>query len=123
VKRVSPKGNQSVWERGDAAFLLVLGTGRPGIAADNAKPQRRRTRRVRWIVFGAGAAGKFVTLKTVKRCMPSGDFNGVVVAAFALQHQLFERACAAGRHRYFGDCCSAECIAARTWQQTGGRRQ
>lgn len=40
------------------------------------------------IIPGAAAAAKFVTLKTVKRCMPAGILIGVTVAGFSLQSSL-----------------------------------
>ena len=36
-------------------------------------------------MVGAGTAARFVTLETVKRCMPAGILIGVAVAVFALQ--------------------------------------
>ncbi|MFN6887279.1 MFS transporter, partial [Proteus mirabilis] len=37
------------------------------------------------IVIGAGLAAKFVTLKTVRRCMPAGVLIGLGVVYFSLQ--------------------------------------
>lgn len=56
--------------------------------ADNTTPTLLNAMVAIGIVIGAGAAARFVTLKTVKRCLPAGVLIGVVVAAFSLQHSM-----------------------------------
>lgn len=88
--RFSLMGTSLFWGAGvTLRFLLVLWVPVALGIADNATPTLLNAMVAVGIVFGAGAAGKFVTLKTVKRCMPAGILMGIVVAAFALQHQLF----------------------------------
>jgi LPLT family lysophospholipid transporter-like MFS transporter len=53
--------------------------------ADNATPTLLNAMVAVGIVVGAGTAARFVTLETVKRCMPAGILIGVAVAVFALQ--------------------------------------
>jgi len=55
--------------------------------SDNKTPTLLNARVAIGIVFGAIAAAKLVTLKTVGRCMPAGVLIGVAVLAFSLQHQ------------------------------------
>lgn len=66
-------------------FLLVLWVPVALGIADNATPTLLNAMVAVGIVVGAGAAARFVTLKTVKRCMPAGILIGVAVAVFALQ--------------------------------------
>ena len=65
-------------------FLLVLWVPLALGIADNATPTLLNAMVAVGIVVG-GAAARFVTLKTVKRCMPAGILIGVAVAVFALQ--------------------------------------
>ncbi|MNI79306.1 Lysophospholipid transporter LplT [compost metagenome] len=55
---------------------------------DNATPTLLNAMVAVGIVIGAGAAARFVTLETVKRCMPAGILIGVAVAVFALQTSM-----------------------------------
>jgi len=66
-------------------FLLVLWVPVALGIADNATPTLLNAMVAVGIVVGAGAAARFVTLKTVERCMPAGILIGVAVAVFALQ--------------------------------------
>lgn len=66
-------------------FLLVLWVPVALGIADNATPTLLNAMVAVGIVVGAGVAARFVTLKTVKRCMPAGILIGVAVAVFALQ--------------------------------------
>lgn len=69
-------------------FLLVLWVPVALGIADNATPTLLNAMVAIGIVIGAGAAARFVTLKTVKRCLPAGVLIGVGVAAFSLQHSM-----------------------------------
>lgn len=55
---------------------------------DNATPTILNATVAIGIVIGAAAAARFVTLKTVKRCMPAGILIGVAVAIFSLQYTM-----------------------------------
>ncbi|CDL83692.1 lysophospholipid transporter LplT [Xenorhabdus cabanillasii] len=41
------------------------------------------------IIVGAGLAARFITLKTVRRCMPAGILIGVIVIIFAIQQSIW----------------------------------
>jgi LPLT family lysophospholipid transporter-like MFS transporter len=87
--RFSLLGTSLFWGAGvTLRFLLVLWVPVALGIADNATPTYLNAMVAVGIVVGAGAAARLVTLETVARCMPAGVLIGVVVAAFALQHQL-----------------------------------
>lgn len=84
--RFSLIGTSLFWGAGvTLRFLLVLWVPVALGIADNATPTLLNAMVAVGIVVGAGAAARFVTLKTVKRCMPAGILIGVAVAVFALQ--------------------------------------
>ena len=84
--RFSLIGTSLFWGAGvTLRFLLVLWVPVALGIADNATPTLLNAMVAVGIVLGAGAAARFVTLKTVKRCMPAGILIGVAVAVFALQ--------------------------------------
>ncbi|MDE9552515.1 lysophospholipid transporter LplT [Xenorhabdus bovienii] len=41
------------------------------------------------IIVGAGLAARFITLKTVRRCMPAGILIGIMVIVFAVQQSIW----------------------------------
>ncbi|QCT18232.1 lysophospholipid transporter LplT [Jejubacter calystegiae] len=87
--RFSLLGTSLFWGAGvTLRFLLVLWVPVALGITDNATPTYLNAMVAVGIVVGAGAAARLVTLETVARCMPAGVLIGVVVAAFALQHQL-----------------------------------
>ncbi|POP20518.1 lysophospholipid transporter LplT [Serratia marcescens] len=84
--RFSLIGTSLFWGAGvTLRFLLVLWVPVALGIADNATPTLLNAMVAVGIVVGAGAAARFVTLKTVKRCMPAGILIGAAVAVFALQ--------------------------------------
>jgi len=88
--RFSLIGTSLFWGAGvTVRFLLVLWVPVALGIADNATPTLLNAMVAVGIVIGAGAAARFVTLETVKRCMPAGILIGVAVAIFALQTTLF----------------------------------
>lgn len=70
-------------------FLLVLWVPVALGIVDNATPTLLNAMVAVGIVVGAGVAARFVTLETVKRCMPAGILIGIAVAFFALQTTMF----------------------------------
>ncbi|HEJ8090477.1 TPA: lysophospholipid transporter LplT [Serratia liquefaciens] len=87
--RFSLIGTSLFWGAGvTLRFLLVLWVPVALGIADNATPTLLNAMVAVGIVVGAGAAARFVTLETVKRCMPAGILIGVAVAIFALQTTL-----------------------------------
>lgn len=87
--RFSLLGTSLFWGAGvTLRFLLVLWVPVALGITDNATPTYLNAMVAVGIVVGAGAAARLVTLETVARCMPAGVLIGVVVVAFALQHQL-----------------------------------
>lgn len=87
--RFSLIGTSLFWGAGvTLRFLLVLWVPVALGIADNATPTLLNAMVAIGIVIGAGAAARFVTLKTVKRCMPAGILIGVAVALFAVQTTL-----------------------------------
>jgi len=86
--RLSLLGTSLFWGAGvTLRFLLVLWVPVALGINDNKTPTLLNAMVAIGIVFGAGAAAKLVTLKTVARCMPAGILIGVAVVFFALQHQ------------------------------------
>ncbi|MFI8417449.1 lysophospholipid transporter LplT [Serratia sp. NPDC078593] len=84
--RFSLIGTSLFWGAGvTLRFLLVLWVPVALGIADNATPTLLNAMVAVGIVMGAGIAARFVTLKTVRRCMPAGILIGVVVALFAMQ--------------------------------------
>ncbi len=87
--RFSLLGTSLFWGAGvTLRFLLVLWVPAALGISDNKTPTLLNAMVAIGIVFGAAAAAKLVTLKTVARCMPAGVLIGVAVVAFSLQHQL-----------------------------------
>ncbi|VTP66373.1 Lysophospholipid transporter lplT [Serratia rubidaea] len=88
--RFSLIGTSLFWGAGvTLRFLLVLWVPVALGIADNATPTLLNAMVAVGIVAGAGVAARFVTLETVKRCMPAGVLIGVAVAFFALQTSMF----------------------------------
>lgn len=87
--RFSLLGTSLFWGAGvTLRFLLVLWVPLALGITDNATPTLLNAMVAVGIVFGAGAAAKWVTLETVKRAMPAGVMIGVVVVLFAVQHSM-----------------------------------
>lgn len=85
--RFSLVGTSLFWGAGvTLRFLLVLWVPVALGITDNKTPTLLNAMVAIGIVFGAAAAAKLVTLKTVGRCMPAGVLIGVAVVFFALQH-------------------------------------
>ncbi|WP_414148156.1 lysophospholipid transporter LplT [Erwinia sp. BNK-24-b] len=85
--RFSLLGTSLFWGAGvTLRLLLVLWVPVALGITDNKTPTLLNAMVAIGIVFGAGAAAKLVTLKTVGRCMPAGVLIGVAVTCFALQH-------------------------------------
>ncbi|MCL2894011.1 lysophospholipid transporter LplT [Brenneria tiliae] len=88
--RFSLLGTSLFWGAGvTLRFLLVLWVPLALGITDNATPTLLNAMVAVGIVFGAGAAAKLITLKTVQRCLPAGVLIGVVVVIFTLQQSLF----------------------------------
>ncbi|QKJ88504.1 Lysophospholipid transporter LplT [Paramixta manurensis] len=87
--RFSLVGTSLFWGAGvTLRFLLVLWVPVALGISDNKTPTLLNAMVAIGIVFGAAAAAKLVTLKTVGRCMPAGILIGAAVALFSLQHHL-----------------------------------
>ncbi|OSM98504.1 lysophospholipid transporter LplT [Lonsdalea populi] len=88
--RLSLLGTSLFWGAGvTLRFLLVLWVPLALGISDNSTPTLLNAMVAVGIVFGAAAAGRLVTLKTVRRCLPAGVLIGVMVVFFTLQHSLF----------------------------------
>ncbi|WP_455811158.1 lysophospholipid transporter LplT [Pseudomonas graminis] len=86
--RFSLVGTSMFWGAGvTLRFLLVLWVPVALGISDNKTPTLLNAMVAIGIVFGAIAAAKLVTLKTVGRCMPAGVLIGVAVLFFSLQQQ------------------------------------
>ncbi|MBP2168117.1 LPLT family lysophospholipid transporter-like MFS transporter [Erwinia toletana] len=87
--RFSLVGTSLFWGAGvTLRFLLVLWVPVALGITDLSTPTQLNAMVAIGIVFGAAAAAKLVTLKTVGRCMPAGVLIGVAVVIFAVQHSL-----------------------------------
>ncbi|NMP25349.1 lysophospholipid transporter LplT [Rahnella sp. SAP-1] len=87
--RFSLVGTSLFWGAGvTLRFLLVLWVPVALGITDNTTPTLLNAMVAVGIVFGAGAAAKLITLKTVQRCLPAGIGIGVAVVFFALQHSM-----------------------------------
>ncbi|EIC84270.1 lysophospholipid transporter LplT [Serratia sp. M24T3] len=87
--RFSLVGTSLFWGAGvTLRFLLVLWVPVALGISDNTTPTLLNAMVAVGIVFGAGAAARLITLKTVQRCLPAGIGIGVVVVLFALQHNM-----------------------------------
>jgi len=87
--RFSIIGTSLFWGAGvTLRFLLVLWVPVALGINDNATPTMLNAMVAVGIVFGAAAAAKFISLETVRRCMPAGVIMGGVVVALSLQHHL-----------------------------------
>ncbi|MDN0087702.1 lysophospholipid transporter LplT [Yersinia nurmii] len=87
--RFSLVGTSLFWGAGvTLRFLLVLWVPVALGIIDNATPTILNATVAVGIVIGAAVAARFVTLKTVRRCMPAGVLIGVAVAAFSLQQSM-----------------------------------
>lgn len=84
--RFSLVGTSLFWGAGvTLRFLLVLWVPEVLNIDDNSTPTLMNAIVAVGIVFGAGAAAKFITLKNVRLCMPAGVIIGVLVVLFVLQ--------------------------------------
>ncbi|UNH43055.1 lysophospholipid transporter LplT [Moellerella wisconsensis] len=87
--RFSLVGTSMFWGAGvTLRFLLVAWVPIALGLQDNTTPTILNAMVALGIVIGAGLAAKFITLKTVRRCMPAGIFIGVMVIFLSLQSQL-----------------------------------
>ena len=87
--RFSLVGTSLFWGAGvTLRFLLVLWVPVALGITDNKTPTLLNAMVAIGIVFGAGAAAKLITLKTVKRCLPAGIAIGVAVVVFTLQTKM-----------------------------------
>ncbi|CAI1900779.1 lysophospholipid transporter LplT [Serratia fonticola] len=87
--RFSLIGTSLFWGAGvTLRFLLVLWVPVALGISDNATPTMLNAMVAIGIVVGAGAAARFVTLETVRRCMPAGILIGIAVAFFAVQTSM-----------------------------------
>ncbi|MFV8904083.1 lysophospholipid transporter LplT [Serratia fonticola] len=92
--RFSLIGTSLFWGAGvTLRFLLVLWVPVALGISDNATPTMLNAMVAIGIVVGAGAAARFVTLETVKRCMPAGILIGIAVAFFAVQTSMLNAYC------------------------------
>ncbi|MFP9230378.1 lysophospholipid transporter LplT [Pectobacterium cacticida] len=92
--RLSLVGTSLFWGAGvTLRFLLVLWVPQALGITDNATPTLLNAMVAVGIVVGAGAAGRLVTLDSVRRCLPAGFLIGVVVVIFTLQHNLISAYC------------------------------
>ena len=84
--RFSLVGTSMFWGAGvTLRFLLVQWVPIALGMTDNTTPTILNAMVAIGIVIGAGLAAKFVTLKTVRRCMPAGVLIGLGVVYFSLQ--------------------------------------
>ncbi|HEJ9531215.1 TPA: lysophospholipid transporter LplT [Proteus mirabilis] len=84
--RFSLVGTSMFWGAGATLrFLLVQWVPIALGMTDNTTPTILNAMVAIGIVIGAGLAAKFVTLKTVRRCMPAGVLIGLGVVYFSLQ--------------------------------------
>ncbi len=87
--RFSLIGTSLFWGAGvTLRFLLVLWVPVALGISDNATPTMLNAMVAIGIVVGAGVAARFVTLETVRRCMPAGILIGIAVAFFAVQTSM-----------------------------------
>lgn len=87
--RFSLVGTSLFWGAGvTLRFLLVLWVPVALGITDNKTPTLLNAMVAIGIVFGAAAAAKLITLKTVKRCLPAGVAIGIAVVVFALQTHM-----------------------------------
>ncbi|WP_035344006.1 MULTISPECIES: lysophospholipid transporter LplT [Dickeya] len=87
--RFSLVGTSMFWGAGvTLRFLLVLWVPLALGIHDNSTPTLLNAMVAVGIVIGAAAAGRLVTLETVRRCLPAGVLIGVMVVVFTLQHSL-----------------------------------
>ncbi|MFY3771467.1 Lysophospholipid transporter LplT [Providencia manganoxydans] len=88
--RFSLVGTSMFWGAGvTLRFLLVAWVPVALGLQDNATPTYLNAAVAIGIVVGAGLAAKFITLKTVSRCIPAGIVIGVMVVLLALQTNIF----------------------------------
>lgn len=87
--RFSLVGTSMFWGAGvTLRFLLVQWVPITLGMTDNTTPTILNAMVAIGIVVGAGLAAKFVTLKTVRRCMPAGILIGLGVVYFSLQTSI-----------------------------------
>ncbi|WP_311752511.1 lysophospholipid transporter LplT [Proteus columbae] len=87
--RFSLVGTSMFWGAGvTLRFLLVQWVPIALGMTDNTTPTILNAMVAIGIVVGAGLAAKFVTLKTVRRCMPAGILIGLGVVYFSLQTSI-----------------------------------
>ncbi|MCA6222880.1 lysophospholipid transporter LplT [Photorhabdus antumapuensis] len=88
--RFSLIGTSLFWGAGiTLRFLLVLWVPVVLGISDNSTPTILNVMVAVGIIIGAGAAARFITLKTVHRCMPAGVLIGVMVVIFAVQQSIW----------------------------------
>ncbi len=88
--RFSLIGTSLFWGAGiTLRFLLVLWVPVVLGISDNSTPTILNVMVAVGIIIGAGVAARFITLKTVHRCMPAGVLIGVMVVIFAVQHNIW----------------------------------
>ncbi len=88
--RFSLVGTSLFWGAGiTLRFLLVLWVPVVLGIVDNSTPTVLNVMVAIGIIIGAGVAARFITLKTVRRCMPAGILIGVMVVVFAVQQSLW----------------------------------
>lgn len=88
--RFSLIGTSLFWAAGvTLRFLLVIWVPLALGIADNLTPTLLNGMVAIGIVFGAGAAAKFITLEQASKVLPAGIMVGIVVIGFALQTDLF----------------------------------
>ncbi|OCA55720.1 Lysophospholipid transporter LplT [Photorhabdus namnaonensis] len=88
--RFSLIGTSLFWGAGiTVRFLLVLWVPVVLGISDNSTPTILNVMVAVGIIIGAGVAARFITLKTVHRCMPAGVLIGVMVVIFAVQQNIW----------------------------------
>lgn len=88
--RFSLIGTSLFWGTGiTLRFLLVLWVPVVLGISDNSTPTILNVMVAVGIIIGAGVAARFITLKTVHRCLPAGVLIGVMVIIFAVQQSIW----------------------------------
>ncbi|WP_391529940.1 lysophospholipid transporter LplT [Photorhabdus akhurstii] len=88
--RFSLIGTSLFWGTGiTLRFLLVLWVPVVLGISDNSTPTTLNVMVAVGIIIGAGVAARFITLKTVHRCLPAGVLIGVMVIIFAVQQSIW----------------------------------
>ncbi|MDR0217471.1 MAG: lysophospholipid transporter LplT [Enterobacteriaceae bacterium] len=88
--RFSLVGSSMFWGAGMAMrFLLIAWVPVVLGIEGNTTPALLNAMVAIGVIGGAGLAARFITLKTVRRCMPAGIMIGLVVIIFAIQQSLW----------------------------------